>query len=114
MPGCSRLAMVQRTLRFGPFELSSSERMLRRDGVTLPLGSRAFDVLVYLAERPGEVIGKKELIDHVWWNVAVEEGSFRVHISAIRKALEAASATRSRVRRRDRFISSIQLADLGR
>ena len=87
MPGCSRLAMVHRTLRFGPFELSSSERMLRRDGVTLPLGSRAFDILVYLAERPGEVIGKKELIDHVWWNVAVEEGSLRVHISAIRKAL---------------------------
>jgi DNA-binding winged helix-turn-helix (wHTH) protein len=87
MLGCSRLAMVHRTLRFGPFELSSSERMLRRDGVTLPLGSRAFDLLVYLAERPGEVIGKKELIDHVWWNVAVEEGSLRVHISAIRKAL---------------------------
>src|ERR1700754_1148001 len=87
MPGCSRLAMVHRTLRFGPFELFSSERMLRRDGVTLPLGSRAFDILVYLAERPGEVIGKNELIDHVWWNVAVEEGSLRVHIAAIRKAL---------------------------
>ena len=87
MPGCSRLAMVRRTLRFGPFELSSSERMLQRDGVTLPLGSRAFDILVYLAERPGEVIGKNELINHVWSNVTVEEGSLRVHISAIRKAL---------------------------
>jgi len=53
----------------------------------LPLGSRAFDILVYSAERPGEVIGKKELIDHVWWDVSVEEGSLRVHVSAIRKAL---------------------------
>jgi DNA-binding winged helix-turn-helix (wHTH) protein len=79
--------MVHRTLRFGPFELSSSERMLRRDGVTLPFGGRAFDILVYLAERPGEVIGKNELINHVWPNVTVEEGSLRVHISAIRKAL---------------------------
>jgi DNA-binding winged helix-turn-helix (wHTH) protein len=87
MPDCSRLAMVHRTLRFGPFELSSSERMLRRDGVTLPLGSRAFDILVYLAERPGEVIGKNELINHVWSNVTVEEGSLRVHVAAIRKAL---------------------------
>jgi DNA-binding winged helix-turn-helix (wHTH) protein len=87
MPGCSRLAMVHRTLRFGPFELSSSERMLRRDGVTLPLGGRAFDILVYLAERPGEVIGKNELIKHVWSNVTVEEGSLRVHVAAIRKAL---------------------------
>jgi DNA-binding winged helix-turn-helix (wHTH) protein len=76
-----------RTLRFGRFELSGSKRMLRRDGVALPLGGRAFDILVYLAERPGEVIGKKELIDHIWPNVIVEEGSLRVHVAAIRKAL---------------------------
>jgi DNA-binding winged helix-turn-helix (wHTH) protein len=76
-----------RTLRFGQFELSGGKRMLRRDGVALPLGSRAFDILVYLAERPGEVIGKKELIDHIWPNVIVEEGSLRVHVAAIREAL---------------------------
>jgi adenylate cyclase len=79
---------VHRTLRFGPFELLSSKRMLRRAGVTLSLGSRAFDILVYLAERPGRVIGKKELIDHVWSDVTVEEVSLRVHVAAIRKALE--------------------------
>jgi adenylate cyclase len=62
--------------------------MLRRTGVTLSLGSRAFDILVYLAERPGKVIGKKELIDHVWSDVTVEEVSLRVHVAAIRKALE--------------------------
>src|ERR1700751_1090869 len=78
---------VHRTLRFGPFELLSSKRELRRDGVTLSLGSRPFDILLYLAERPGEVIGKKELIDHVWSDGTVEEGSLRVHVAAIRKAL---------------------------
>src|ERR1700757_280901 len=78
---------VHRTLRFGPFELMSCKRLLRRNGVTLFLGSRAFDILVYLAERPGEVIGKNELIDHVWSNVTVEEGSLRVHVAAIRKGL---------------------------
>ena len=74
-------------LRFGPFELSIGERMLRREGVVLPLGGRALDVLVYLAERPGEVIAKQELIDHGWPDVVVGEGSLRVHIVAIRKAL---------------------------
>ena len=78
---------AHRTLRFGPFELLGSKRVLRRDGVTLPVGSRVFDILVYLAERPGKVIRKKELIDHVWPNVTVEEGSLRVHVAAIRKAL---------------------------
>src|SRR5258708_30371475 len=78
---------VHRNLQFGPFELSSRERVLRRDGQTLPLGSRALDILIYLADRPGEVIAKQELIDHVWSDVTVEEGSLRVHVAAIRKAL---------------------------
>src|SRR5258705_7545813 len=78
---------VHRNLQFGPFELSSRERVLRRDGVMLPLGSRALDLLIYLADRPGEVIAKQELMDHVWSDVTVEEGSLRVHVAAIRKAL---------------------------
>jgi DNA-binding winged helix-turn-helix (wHTH) protein len=78
---------VDRNLQFGPFELSSRQRVLRREGVVLPLGGRALDLLIYLAGRPGEVIAKRELIDHVWSNVTVEEGSLRVHVAAIRKAL---------------------------
>src|SRR5882672_8330680 len=77
----------QGNLQFGPFELSSRERELRREGEVLPLGSRALDILIYLAGRPGEVIAKRELIDHVWPDVTVEEGSIRVHVAAIRKAL---------------------------
>jgi DNA-binding winged helix-turn-helix (wHTH) protein len=78
---------VRENLQFGAFELSTRERLLRRDGVVLPLGSRAIDILIHLAERPGKVISKQELIDHVWSGVAVEEGSIRVHVAAIRKAL---------------------------
>src|SRR6266403_4545238 len=78
---------IHRNLQFGPFELSSRERVLRREGVVLPLGSRALDILIYLAARPGEVIAKQELIDHVWSDVTDEEGSLRVHVAAIRKAL---------------------------
>ena len=78
---------LHRNLQFGPFELSSRERALRREGVVLPLGSRALEILIYLAERPGEVISKRELIDHVWPDVTVEEGSLRVQVAAIRKVL---------------------------
>src|SRR6266852_7433183 len=78
---------VHGKLRFGPFELSIGERVLRRDGQVLPLGDRALDILFHLADRPGEVIAKQELIDHVWSDVTVEEGSLRVHVAAIRKAL---------------------------
>jgi DNA-binding winged helix-turn-helix (wHTH) protein len=70
-------AVVHRKLRFGPFELSIGERVLRRDGQVLPLGDRALDILTYLADCPGKVIAKQELIDHVWSDVTVEEGSLR-------------------------------------
>src|SRR6201987_4519318 len=80
-------AIVRRKLGFGPFELSIGERVLQRDGQVLPLGDRALDILIYLADRPGEIIAKQELIDHVWPEVTVEEGSLRVHVAAIRKAL---------------------------
>ena len=80
-------SVVHKKLRFGPFELSIGERTLRRDGRALPLGGRALDILTYLADRPGEVIAKQELMDNVWSEVTVEEGSLRVHVAAIRKAL---------------------------
>ena len=80
-------SVICRKLRFGPFELSIGERVLRRDGRVLPLGDRALDILTYLADRPGDVIAKQELMDQVWPDVTVEEGSLRVHIAAIRKTL---------------------------
>ena len=79
--------VVHSKLRFGPFELSIGERALRCDGIVLPLGGRALDILIYLVERPGKVIEKRELMDHVWPDVTVEKGSLRVHVAAIRKAL---------------------------
>src|SRR6185295_1015955 len=80
-------AAIHGKLRFGPFELSVGERVLRRDGVALPLGSRALDILIYLSGHLGEVVSKQRLLDHVWPDVTVEEGSLRVHVAAIRKAL---------------------------
>jgi DNA-binding winged helix-turn-helix (wHTH) protein len=74
-----------RNLSFGPFEFSS--KALRRDGVMLPLGSRALDILIHLAERPDELIAMQELLDRVWSDLTVDEGSIRVHVFAMRKAL---------------------------
>jgi DNA-binding winged helix-turn-helix (wHTH) protein len=76
-----------RRLKFGPFELSSRERVLRREGVVLPLGRKSFDILIYLAERPGEIVADKELRDRAWSGAAIEEASLRIHMAVIRKAL---------------------------
>jgi DNA-binding winged helix-turn-helix (wHTH) protein len=74
-------------MRFGSFELNVAERLLRKADEVIPLGGRAFDILLTLIERNGEVVTKSELIKKVWPEVTVEEGSLRVHLSALRKAL---------------------------
>jgi DNA-binding winged helix-turn-helix (wHTH) protein len=75
------------TLSFGPFCLRPQLRRLERGQSTVRIGSRALDLLIALAERPGEVIGHQALIDHVWPDTAVEESGLRVQIAGLRKAL---------------------------
>src|SRR5229473_6263616 len=74
-------------LRFGPFELNVAERSLKKANQVIPLGGRAYDILIALLENAGEVVTKAELIAKAWPDVTVEEGSLRVHLSALRKAL---------------------------
>jgi DNA-binding winged helix-turn-helix (wHTH) protein len=74
-------------LSFGPFSLFAAERLLKRADEPLPLGDRALDILIALAERAGEVVTHKELISTVWPDVTVEKGNLRVHIAGLRKAL---------------------------
>ncbi|WP_342739612.1 winged helix-turn-helix domain-containing protein [Bradyrhizobium sp. B117] len=74
-------------IAFGPFRLFAKSRLLEKDGAPLHLGGRALDILIFLAERAGEVVDKRELIRRVWADVNVDEGSLRFHITTLRKAL---------------------------
>lgn len=74
-------------ISFGPFQLFASSRRLEKDGAPLHLGGRALDILIFLAERAGQVVDKRELIKRVWSDVTVDEGSLRFHITTLRKAL---------------------------
>jgi DNA-binding winged helix-turn-helix (wHTH) protein len=76
-----------RKLRFGPFELSKMERVLRRDGVVIPLGARSLDILIALINRAGEVVTESDLTAKVWPDGTVEEGCPYFHLSVLRIAL---------------------------
>ena len=73
--------------RFPNWELRPLERALLVNGVRAKIGSRAFDVLLALAERQGRVVSKKELIDTAWPDLIVEENNLSVQISTLRKLL---------------------------
>src|SRR5260370_7886650 len=65
---------------FGPFRLSTTERLLEKGGEPVQLGSRALDILIVLVERPAEVVSKKELIAKVWPDLVVDDASLRSHL----------------------------------
>jgi DNA-binding response OmpR family regulator len=73
-------------ISFGPFRLLPKARLLEKDGAPVHVGGRALDVLILLAQRPGEIVGKRELVERVWADVNVDEGSLRFHVTALRKA----------------------------
>ena len=74
-------------LLFGEFRLDTGQRRLYRNGAALALGGRALELLVMLAERPGEVLSHGELEARIWPNAIVEDSSLRVHVAALRRTL---------------------------
>jgi predicted ATPase/DNA-binding winged helix-turn-helix (wHTH) protein len=72
---------------FGAFLLRPTQRLLTEDGKEVRLGGRAFDILVTLIERRGEIVSHEELRERVWGGTSVDEGSLRVQMSALRKVL---------------------------
>ncbi len=80
-------ASAGRAIAFGPFRLLPTQRLLLEDGKPVRLGSRALDILIALTERPGELVGKAELLARVWRDRFVEEGNLKFQIAALRRIL---------------------------
>src|SRR5262249_32657343 len=72
---------------FGPFRMDAAEHLLLRDGESVPLTPKAFDLLLALVERHGHLFEKEELLKKVWPDTFVEETNLTSNISQLRKAL---------------------------
>ncbi len=72
---------------FGPFRLYPSKRILQKNGKIVSLGSRAFDMLVAMVERRGNVLTPEELIVIAWPGLTVEDSNVRVQIANLRRTL---------------------------
>lgn len=83
--------MLPRSVRvyeFGDFRLDEGKRLLLgRDGATVSLAPKAFDMLSYLVEHAGAVLAKDELMQAVWADTAVEENNLNQNISVLRRVL---------------------------
>jgi DNA-binding winged helix-turn-helix (wHTH) protein len=85
------LRSTQGAYQFGVFELNLDLHILMRDGQRVPIGPKAFEVLTCLVENADRVVTKSEIIQTVWPDAFVEEGTLTQHIFSLRKALGADS-----------------------
>ena len=76
-------------IRFDGYELDPAARTLKRDGLVVAIKPKTFDLLLYLAEHPQEVVSKEQLLTAVWPNSFVEERNLSQHVFLLRKALAA-------------------------
>lgn len=75
-------------IRFGAFVLDAAEGRLTRGDELIPLRRRTFDVLHYLALRPGSLVTKDELFAAVWPDATRSEIVLAVCIRELRRALD--------------------------
>ena len=61
-------------------------RILLKNGEAIALNPKAFDLLLELLKRHGEIVAKNDLLDAVWENQFVEEKNLAVQVTALRKA----------------------------
>jgi DNA-binding response OmpR family regulator len=78
---------VSAPLTFGPFVLDAQECRLTRDGQSISLSPRPFDLLVALVNRAGRLVSREELLREVWKDTVVEQSSLNAAMSVLRQAL---------------------------
>jgi pimeloyl-ACP methyl ester carboxylesterase/class 3 adenylate cyclase len=96
---------------FDRFQLDLSSGRLSGPSGPIPLAPKALAVLEYLAARPGQLIGKDELLAAIWPGVFLGDGALKVCVSEIRRALDD-DARKPRIietahRRGYRFIAEV-------
>src|SRR6202140_5644813 len=98
-----------RLYEFGPFRLDPAERKLLRDTEIVALTPKAFDTLLLLVRNSGHLLEKDELINSLWPDTFVEEGSLSNNIFLLRKALGEDPAFIETVPRRGyRFVGAVR------
>jgi adenylate cyclase len=79
---------AQAVWRIGNWQVSPDLGEISRDGRCTKLDPRAMRLLMFLAERPGQVVGVRDLLDGVWSKAVVTPHSVYEAIAALRQALE--------------------------
>jgi DNA-binding response OmpR family regulator len=76
-------------MRYGELEIDPVRRWVAVAGEEVQLTAREYDLLTYLARRPGQVFSRDELMDAVWkYSFYSDTSTVTVHVRRLRAKLE--------------------------
>ena len=103
---------LKRLFVFDRYRLDEQERQLLRGTQAVPLPPKVFDLLAELVRNAGHLLQKQDLLDKVWSDIAVEEGSVTRGISSLRRVLGSTADGRDHIqtvsKRGYRFIANVR------
>src|SRR6516165_4346337 len=110
-------AMISGQYEFGAYRLDTQGRMLFREGVHVALPPKVAELLVALVQGEGSVLTREQLLQRLWSDTVVEEGSLTSHISMLRKVLGEGPNGQDFIetipKRGYRFVASVKRAGSG-
>ncbi len=78
-----------RTLELGSLRVDPGRREVSVDGRLVTLTHKEFDLLYFLAQHPGRVFTRAEMMEHVWGTSYGDSSTVTVHVRRIREKIEA-------------------------
>ena len=82
--------LTERVIELGGLRIDPARRTVERDGQLLPFTTLEFDLLYFLASRPGRVFSREALMEQVWGSDrVVDDRSIDSLVSRVRRKLEA-------------------------
>jgi two-component system phosphate regulon response regulator PhoB len=89
----ARPSLAEDSLEFNGVVIDLVAHRVSRDGASIHLGPKEYDLLATLMERPGRVFSRERLLDLVWGrDIHVEARSVDVAVRRLRQALNQSGA----------------------
>ncbi len=103
---------AKQLFKFGAFQLDPAEHQLRCEGRSIALSPKGFEMLLFLVERSGRLIGREELLNALWPDSHVEETNLTRNIWMLRQVLGESDKSQSYIetipKRGYRFIAPVR------
>src|SRR5580658_145324 len=94
-------------LAWGAFRLDLREERLFKEGREVPLRTKPFAILRYLAGHSRRLVTREELVEAVWGKIAMSESLVRTHVWELRRVLDE-NVLETVVGRGYRFVADVE------